>query len=113
MLEELVAEGYLVANKTSARGGRNRPLLGDILTDIGRADEELPAATGYDPYDVAELLPAEPDVKPPNPEPGPGPAEQVEPPTVWGVVVTCTSEAEQVELLERLSEEGHSVRALM
>lgn len=39
--------------------------------------------------------------------------ERVEPPTVWGVVVTCESEAEQVELLERLTEEGRSVRALM
>jgi hypothetical protein len=37
----------------------------------------------------------------------------VEPPTVWGVIVTCDGEAEQVELLERLTAEGHAVRALM
>ncbi|MEV0236894.1 hypothetical protein [Nonomuraea sp. NPDC050786] len=108
------AEGYLVANNsTSERGGWDRGLLADMLTDIGAADEELLAATGYDLGDVDDLAPADPVQPPPSGEPGAGPAEQVEPPTVWGVVVTCESEAEQVELLERLSEEGHSVRALM
>jgi hypothetical protein len=108
------AEGYLVANNsTSERGGWDRGLLADMLTDIGEADEELLAATGYDLADVEDLLPADPVQPPLSGEPGPGPAERVEPPTVWGVVVTCDSEAEQVELLERLTEEGHSVRALM
>lgn len=108
------AEAYLVAaNRLTERGGWDRGLLADMLTDIGAADEELLAATGYDLADVDELLPADPVQPPPSGEPGPGPAERVEPPTVWGVVVTCDSEAEQVELLERLTEEGHSVRALM
>ncbi|TMR08389.1 hypothetical protein ETD86_48050 [Nonomuraea turkmeniaca] len=76
-------------------------------------DLRMLAATGYDPEDVEDLVPRDLDQPPPNPVTGAGPAERVEPPTVWGVVVTCDSEAEQVELLERLSAEGHSVRALM
>ncbi|MFI9847563.1 hypothetical protein ACIHFD_61850 [Nonomuraea sp. NPDC051941] len=108
------AEGYLIANnRTPERGGWDHGMLADMLADIGAADEELLAATGYDMADVDELMPSEPEQAPPSGEPGPGPAERVEPPTVWGVVVTCESEAEQVELLERLSAEGHSVRALM
>lgn len=108
------AEGYLVANNAiPERGGWDRGLLGDMLADIGAADEELLAATGYDLDDVAELLPTDPEQVPPSVGPGPGPAERVSVPEVWGVVVTCDSEAEQVELLERLTELGHSVRALM
>jgi ParB-like chromosome segregation protein Spo0J len=36
-----------------------------------------------------------------------------EDPPHWGVVVECTSEEQQARLLEQLSEEGFSVRALM
>ncbi|MEW1843749.1 hypothetical protein AB0392_37890 [Nonomuraea angiospora] len=108
------AEGYLVANNAiPERGGWDRGLLADMLTDIGAADEELLAATGYDMADVDELMPSELEQAPPSGALRAGPAERVEPPTVWGVVVTCSSEAEQVELLERLTEEGHIVRALM
>ncbi|MEU7855237.1 hypothetical protein [Nonomuraea sp. NPDC049141] len=111
------AEGYLVANNAiPERGGWDRHLLADMLTDIGAADEELLAAAGYtadDLADLSDLLPANSDQPMPDPVPSSGPAERVEPPTVWGVIVTCSSEAEQVELLERLTEAGHSVRALM
>ncbi|MGN9844475.1 hypothetical protein ACTMTI_40745 [Nonomuraea sp. H19] len=84
-----------------------------MLTDIGNAGEALLAAAGYtgdDLADLDELVPHDPEQAPPNPGTSAGPAERVEPPTVWGVVVTCESEA---ELLERLTEEGQSVRALM
>ncbi|MGN9845885.1 hypothetical protein ACTMTI_47980 [Nonomuraea sp. H19] len=111
------AEAYLVAaNRLTERGGWDHGMLADMLTDIGAADEALLAAAGYtndDLADLDELVPRDPEQAPPNPVTGSGPAERVEPPTVWGVVVTCDSEAEQVELLERLSTEGHAVRALM
>ncbi|TDC96104.1 hypothetical protein E1292_38630 [Nonomuraea deserti] len=111
------AEAYLVAaNRLTERGGWDHGMLAEMLTDIGAADAELLAAaayTGDDRADLDELVPRDPDQAPPNPVTGAGPAEQVEPPTVWGVVVACDSGAEQVELLEQLTEEGHSVRALM
>ncbi|MEV1003425.1 hypothetical protein [Nonomuraea sp. NPDC050202] len=108
------AEGYLVANNsTSERGGWDRGALADMLTDIYEADEELLAATGYDPTDIEDLVPADLGDAPPAPVPTPGPAERVEPPDVWGVIITCATEEEQVELLERLAAEGRSVRALM
>jgi ParB-like chromosome segregation protein Spo0J len=45
------------------------------------------------------------------PEPGDQDADEAE--HLFGVVVTCKSEEEQVELLERLTEEGYDVRALV
>ncbi|MEV4079732.1 hypothetical protein AB0J43_05505 [Nonomuraea fuscirosea] len=108
------AEAYIVAaNSISERGGWDRGLLADMLADIYQADEELLAATGYDPTDIEDLVPADLGDAPPAPVPTPGPAERVEPPDVWGVIITCASEDEQVELLERLAAEGRSVRALM
>ncbi|MGW4794659.1 hypothetical protein ACWEPC_19845 [Nonomuraea sp. NPDC004297] len=107
------AEAYLAANNsTSERGGWDRGLLADMLTDIGAADEELLTATGYDMADVENLVPADLGEAPPAPELTSGPVERVEPPDVWGVIVTCETEEEQVELLERLAAEGRSVRAL-
>ncbi|MFC7108042.1 ParB/RepB/Spo0J family partition protein [Nonomuraea rubra] len=45
--------------------------------------------------------------------PEPGDAETHTRPVVWGVVVTCDSEAEQVQLLNQLTGQGWNVRALM
>ncbi|MEV0379786.1 ParB N-terminal domain-containing protein [Nonomuraea sp. NPDC050643] len=45
--------------------------------------------------------------------PEPGDAETHTRPSVWGVVVTCDSEAQQVQLLNQLAGQGWNVRALM
>ncbi|WP_214317063.1 ParB/RepB/Spo0J family partition protein [Nonomuraea sediminis] len=45
--------------------------------------------------------------------PEPGDAETHTRPVVWGVVVTCDSEAQQVQLLNQLAGQGWNVRALM
>ncbi|GAA5046481.1 hypothetical protein HNP84_009729 [Thermocatellispora tengchongensis] len=45
--------------------------------------------------------------------PEPGDAETHTRPVVWGVVVTCDSEAQQVQLLDQLAGQGWNVRALM
>lgn len=45
------------------------------------------------------------------PEPGDEPS--VDPPDVWGVVVECQTEEQQVQLLERLAGEGFQCRALL
>ncbi|MFB4284869.1 ParB/RepB/Spo0J family partition protein [Nonomuraea sp. MTCD27] len=61
----------------------------------GRADQ-----AGADASDEEEL-------------PEPGDAETHTRPVVWGVVVTCDSEAQQVQLLNQLAGQGWNVRALM
>ncbi|MFC5826276.1 hypothetical protein ACFPZ3_20620 [Nonomuraea insulae] len=45
--------------------------------------------------------------------PEPDDAETYTRPSVWGVVVTCDSEAQQVQLLNQLAGQGWNVRALM
>lgn len=45
------------------------------------------------------------------PEAGDAPVETV--PAFYGVVVTCETEAQQLELIERLSVEGYETRALL
>jgi hypothetical protein len=74
-------------------------LLGELddLSGSGFTDEEASLVAGIG----AEVMP----------EPGDADIEDL--PPVFGVVVDCTGEDEQISLLERLSSEGYSVRSLM
>lgn len=84
--------------------------LSDIATDDKDALAELLSyldgdygGTGWTDADVAKLI--EP------PDFGDQPEDEIIP--TFGVVIDCSSEEEQLRLLERLSAEGLSCRALM
>ena len=94
----------LADNRTAELGGYDQEALAAMLAEV--ADTDAFAATGYTAEDLARLLDG-----PPLPEPGDADVEEL--PPVWGVVVECDSEALQVALLERFTDEGLRVRALV
>ncbi|MGW4639573.1 hypothetical protein ACWEN6_13645 [Sphaerisporangium sp. NPDC004334] len=105
------AEAYLIANNhTSERGGWLEEMLVEVLDDIAGVDADLLAATGYSDKDLENMRAALEDEET---LPEPDDADTDERPAVWGVVVTCENEDQQVELLERLTKQGYQVRALM
>lgn len=93
----------LAANRTADRGSYD-PDARAALLELLEGDY---AGTGYTEAEVekfthmAEMLP----------EPGDAPTEDFD--HVWGVIVTCDSEADQIRLLRRFAEEGLAVRSLM
>lgn len=92
----------LVANRTSDLGTYDLDALAALLTDLSDLD-----GTGYSDADLTGLLSAEDDAL--------GEEDDEEPPArkpKLGVVVYCDTEAEQVELLNTLLEEGRNARAL-
>jgi hypothetical protein len=81
-----------------------------LLADYTAMDDADPLLTGFEPDAIDRLLgsgPASDDGD------GAGDAGVDADPDVWGVVVECDDEQAQVELLERLDDEGYSVRALL
>jgi hypothetical protein len=103
------AEAYVVAsNKLTMNGGWDTTELPDILTDL--AQQGLLGLTGFDEDELAKLLDggASGDSLP---EEGDADVDDVDP--TWGVVVICRSEQEQVDLLQRMADEGRTVKALM
>ncbi|GAA3840876.1 hypothetical protein GCM10022226_74200 [Sphaerisporangium flaviroseum] len=123
------AEAYLIANnRTSERGGWLDEMLVDALGDIAGADPGLLVAVGYTEEELDDLKaaldldqslgPAAPDDEEGQDDdeeelPERGDAPETERSAVWGVVVTCENEDQQVELLERLTKQGYKVWALM
>ncbi|GGK90407.1 hypothetical protein Ppa06_58000 [Planomonospora parontospora subsp. parontospora] len=120
------AEAYLIANnRTSERGGWEDDVLAEMLASIAESDARLLDSTGYSAADLEDLEAALAADLPPSftdddggmereeelPEPGDAPTEERA--TVWGIVVTCDTEEQQAGLLERLTDEGWNVRALM
>jgi ParB-like chromosome segregation protein Spo0J len=95
----------LVDNRAADKGSYD----GDALVELLRhADEEEGLeGTGYTEEDLTDLLGKTEELPPA------GDADTDDAPAMWGVVVECDTEDEQVELLERLSGEGHRVRALI
>lgn len=85
----------------------NQALLG--LLETPGVDNDL---LGFDD-DALEKLRAELDDDDELGMPEPGDADIDDDDTVWGVVITCTDEAQQVELLDRFRTEGLSAKALM
>ncbi|HPZ51184.1 MAG TPA: hypothetical protein PLA44_15130, partial [Propionibacteriaceae bacterium] len=94
-------------NRTAELGGYDPDALAEMLNEVAGSDAF--AATGYTQADLdalaAEIAP------PPLPEPGDADIEDL--PAAWGVIIECSTEDEQVELLERFGEEGLRVRAVM
>lgn len=79
--------------------------LNDLLQDLQGMDSDL-ELLGFSPKELAGLTGG-------RGLPEPGDQDEDETAQLWGVVVTCTDETQQVELLERLTEEGYDVRALV
>lgn len=103
------AAAYLIAdNRSSENGGWDHKELAALLDEIG--DPELVDLTGWDLGELAELLDPGDDTET---MPDAGDADTGPSATVWGVTVTCRDEREQVGLLDRLTSEGYTVRALM
>jgi ParB-like chromosome segregation protein Spo0J len=100
------AAAYLVAdNRHTELGGWDNEALAKLLDDIG--DPDLVDLTGWSPDELAELL----DSAETLPDEGDASTEPTD--VVWGVAVTCRDEREQTDLLQRLTDEGYQVRALM
>lgn len=79
-----------------------RILLEDTLEEI-----EIEEIVGFLPETEESIRKIVADVMETGDAPGLAEA------SLWAVVIECETEAEQVELIGRLTDEGHSVRALM
>jgi len=100
------AAAYLIAdNRHTELGGWDNDALAKLLDDIG--DPDLVDLTGWDLEELAGLLDTDEEM------PDEGDADSEPTDMVWGVAVTCRNEREQTDLLQRLTDEGYQVRALM
>lgn len=91
----------LVDNRTGDKASYDLDELAELLDGLDSLD-----GTGYTDADLESLLAGEDDDAP-EPEP-----EGKDTPRAFGVVVMVSSEAEQLELMTRLLEEGLPARAL-
>lgn len=105
--DETTANAWALAdNRLSELGDNDPDALASMLAQIiESASYDLVSATAYTDDDLAALL--EKNLPPP------GDADIMEFPSIWGVIIECDGEAQQVELLNRLTAEGLRVRALM
>jgi ParB-like chromosome segregation protein Spo0J len=104
--DENTARGRALAdNRVGELGDMDNDLLVEMLSFV-TDDPDLFAATGYTQADIDKLLDAgEADM--------PGGDETGQIHDAWAVLVTCESEDQQVEILERLQAEGLTVRAMV
>ncbi|HEY1292971.1 MAG TPA: ParB/RepB/Spo0J family partition protein [Chloroflexota bacterium] len=79
--------------------------LRDMVADLKQLGSDV-ALLGFDDKELQALMGG-------RGMPAPGDADTDATEHLFGVVVTCSDEAQQVELLERLTEEGYDVRALV
>jgi len=101
------AAAYLVTdNHHTELGGWDNEALAKLLDEIG--DPDLVDITGWDLEELAGLLDNGEEDMPDEGDAGSDHTEQV-----WGVAVTCRNELEQTTLLQRLTNDGYQVRALM
>lgn len=91
----------LVANRTSDLGTYDLDALAGLLSDLDDLN-----GTGYSDADLVGLLNDD------DPEPEGEDDEPVSKPPKCGVIVYCTSEADQMEFLSLVLEEGRDARAL-
>lgn len=91
-----------VDNKSADKGKYDDTVLADLLGDVVSEDDLV--GTGYTTDDLEKLL---------GTNIIDGDADTDDSPVVYGVVVDCDSEQQQIALLEALEAEGHKVRALM
>lgn len=91
----------LVDNRLSDQADYDRDALAALLSQA--ADADSLDGTGWTDEDLARLLEL--------PAPGDAPIEDLA--ELFGVTVECDDERQQVELLQRLADEGYRVRALV
>lgn len=95
----------LADNRLSDLGQDDVHDLVSLLQSVEAFDLDV---TGWTEDDLAKMLSATEDQLP---DPGDAEEEQVE--LRWGVIVDCSTENEQIRLLDELSGQGLAVRALM
>lgn len=101
-------KAFLVAaNRLTILGGWNEPELAGLLQDLAAQDTALLEATGYDADDLDALLRDLGMIA------GADDADPVFVPEQYQVVISCDNEQAQAELLERLTDEGFTCRALI
>jgi len=99
--DDATAKAYALAdNKTSALGSFDAADLAAMVAEVEAVDPELLLAASFDL--VTDQLPA----------PGDAPVDGG-PGDVWGVIIRCADEREQLALLERFEAEQLDVRALI
>lgn len=94
----------LAANRTAERGSYDVDARAALLDAL----EGDYAGTGYTQKEIDKFTAV---LEEPLPEPGDAEIEEQE--RAWGVIVTCSDEKEQTDLLRKLAGEGLIVRALM
>jgi ParB family chromosome partitioning protein len=99
------------ANRTAQLGHDDPEALTALLMTVRATDADLFAATAWTEGDLVKMLDGG-TTKPGRPARAGGTGDQaIE--SSWAIVITCTDEAEQLELLDRLAGEGLSCRALI
>ncbi|HEY2510276.1 MAG TPA: ParB N-terminal domain-containing protein [Polyangiaceae bacterium] len=101
------ATAYALAdNKLGELAQWDEKQLGEILADARARDVDMTTGTGFSKAEQDRLI---------DPErlPEEGDADSETLPSVWGVIVECATEQEQVMALEELSRQGYQVRALI
>jgi ParB-like chromosome segregation protein Spo0J len=101
-------KAYIIAdNKTALNAGWDFELLREDLNELDAENFDL-ELTGFDAKELEEVMTWSPDGKGKGKGEGEsGPQEQ------WHVLIECANEAQQAELLERLTEEGLKCKALV
>lgn len=100
--EVRAAKIVAVDNKSADKGKYDDDVLADLLGGVVSEDDLV--GTGYTTEDLEKLL---------GTNIVDGDADTDDTPVVYGVVVDCDTEQQQIALLEALEAEGHRVRALM
>lgn len=104
------SKAYALAdNRTSALGTFDDDALAAMVTEVAVVDESLLLAASFTDADIRAMF-SHGDVGDDDTERD-APVENV--PPLWGVAITCDSESEQRELLQRFQSEGLNVRALV
>lgn len=88
-----------VDNESAKKAKTNKAVMVDLL---GPIKDDL-VGTSVTPEEFAKMVGDD--------DPDLGHDDEEDP--VWGVIVTCRDEAQQLDLLERLADEGHDVRAMV
>jgi ParB-like chromosome segregation protein Spo0J len=110
--DDATAKAFAVAdNRTAQLGYEDPELLTDLLMDIRMSDTDLFAATAYDTSDLAKLLDPSLGLQVRKGNKQDAADQLVE--QSWAVIVNVDNEEAQLELLERLTAEGFSCRALI
>lgn len=112
--DDPTAKAFAAAdNRTAQLGSEDPALLAELLLSVRASDTDLFAATAYTEAELVELLtPGGKDESKPASDSAEGMADQAIAAS-WAVIVTCSDEATQLELLDRLAGEGLQCRALI